>query len=376
MNALTKPADIKVNFILTIARTGSTLLSTMLNEHPNVISTIEEPFAYSLYPKYKHIKKWTSKTIQNYCYDFYLFSEGKLEIQFGTKKDLETILETHKKNLTIDLAIRLTYLCFFPTKNKNNITTVVDKQLLFHSCLKEVSSFYPESKFIILHRDPRDNAFTKWRMYEKKKEVGMQNYYRIAYDWNYTYNKILSLKNKIGTNRFLDIKYEDLVTNPEIELQKICSFLAITYQPIMLEYDEKIKNEISELERKQGESSAKYYFSFHDGLAQKPKTNKIGYWKQHLKPEEANLIWTVCGELAEKIGYKQDKDFIKQTLTFANYITTLAFFGNRIKTKLYYASPFFIKHFIKKLKYRQKFKSHALAKKGTQSFYEKTYHNN
>jgi hypothetical protein len=37
---------ISLNFILSTGRTGSTLLSSMLNMHPNVISTSEEPFAY------------------------------------------------------------------------------------------------------------------------------------------------------------------------------------------------------------------------------------------------------------------------------------------------------------------------------------------
>src|ERR1039457_7247395 len=126
--------DIKLNFILAIARTGSTLLSSMLNTHPNVISTIEEPFAYNLYPKYKSIEQWTSETIQEFCYDFYLFSEGRLEVQLGTKKDLETILETNQSSLNAEIAIKLAYLCFFPHKDKNEINTVVDKELKFHFC--------------------------------------------------------------------------------------------------------------------------------------------------------------------------------------------------------------------------------------------------
>ena len=131
--------NIKLHFILTTARTGSTMLSSMLNAHPNVISTIEEPFAYNLYPKYHNIKNWTSETIQNYCYDFYLFSEGRLGLQFSSKKELEKLLETYKSQLNYTLAIRITYLCFFPTKDKSDISTVLVNFLLMLALLRRAS---------------------------------------------------------------------------------------------------------------------------------------------------------------------------------------------------------------------------------------------
>jgi hypothetical protein len=43
--------NISLNFILSTGRTGSTLLSSMLNMHPEILSVSEEPFAYNLYPK-------------------------------------------------------------------------------------------------------------------------------------------------------------------------------------------------------------------------------------------------------------------------------------------------------------------------------------
>ena len=82
--------DIKLNFISATVRTGSTLLSTLLNSHPNVVSTFEEPFAYNLYPKYKNIAKWASETLQEFCFDFYLFSEGNLRYSLVQKKNWKT----------------------------------------------------------------------------------------------------------------------------------------------------------------------------------------------------------------------------------------------------------------------------------------------
>ena len=366
--------NIKLHFILTTARTGSTMLSSMLNAHPNVISTIEEPFAYNLYPKYHNIKNWTSETIQNYCYDFYLFSEGRLGLQFSSKKELEKLLETYKSQLNYTLAIRITYLCFFPTKDKSDISTVVDKQLLLHPCIEDVASCFPESKFIILLRDPRDNAFTKWRMFEKKKEFKEQNYYRIALYWQHTYEKLIGAKKKFGADRFLEIKYEDLVRDPEFELRKMCSFLSISYTEQMMLYTEKVKEELDYAKNyKENEAITNYFKSFHQGLSEQPKTNKIGYWKQELEPAESNLIWRICGTLASEVGYTADSSSGEISIPLRTRLSYIRFFYERVKTRWYYQSPFFVKYFIKKIKYGRNFKPHVLS---TKKFYKESFTTN
>lgn len=345
---------IKLNFILATPRTGSTLLSAMLNTHPNVVSTVEEPFAYSLYPKYKNIKLWETKTIQAFCDDFYLFSEGKLGLQFGTKKDLETILEANKLYLTVEIAMKLAYLCFFPNKDKAEITTVVDKQIFnkkinSHFGIEKVADFYPESKFIILYRDPRDQALARFRMLEKYNRQG--GYYRIACAWKNAYGRLCSLKDEIAKDRILEIKYEDLVTHPEDELKKICAFLAIPYHAVMLTYDEQIKKQIAQDKGKYSLIDEKLFLMDQQGLTQKPSTDKIGFWKQGLRPEEANLIWTICGALAEKIGYKTASHFSKQPLKLKHYVSYLTMLLDRTIVWLYYTSPFFMRYMFKKMMY-------------------------
>ncbi|HWY38154.1 MAG TPA: sulfotransferase [Bacteroidia bacterium] len=363
---------IKLNFILATARTGSTLLSSMLNAHPNVISTIEEPFAFNLFPKYKRAKKWTTKTIQEFCYDFYLFSEGKLGIQFGTKKELETLLETHKPNLNAEVAIKLAYLCFFPNKEKKEITAIVDKQLKFHSHLEKVARFYPTSKFIILYRDPRDTVLLTQKVL-KIEGKDHTNIYEIAHSWNYVYGRLSDLKTGIGTDRFLEMKYEDLVLNPEAELKKVCSFLNISYNPAMLQYDEQIKKEMIENENRLGEDTKNLISLLHGGLSQKVHTEKINIWKQELKPAEVNLVWSVCGKLAKKIGYAKGAGFVKQGSGFKYTFTFLSILLKRIYIDLYYALPFFIKRFIKKIKYGKRFKSDGYTSK---DYYKRSYHSN
>ena len=364
--------DIQLNFILASPRTGSTLLSSMLNAHPNVVSTSEETFTYSLYPKYKNVTKWTSKIIQNFCYDFYLFSEGKFEIQFGTKKDLVDLLENFKEHLTYDIVIKLVHLCFFPGKDKSNITTLVDKHLVFHFILEKVASIYPESKFIILYRDPRDNALVKRRMFERQK-TKVQSYYQLSCSWKFVYERLGKLRYKIGLDRFIEVKYEDLVSNPEVELKKICAFLNTPYNEKMLTYDEQLKTEVTKNIENLSTDTKNLITLLHGGLSEKVNTNKVGFWKQGLSKEEADLIWTICGNLAEKIGYLKHDNFVKQPIKFKDYLTYINILITRAKTLLYYSSPFFIKYIIKKIKYGKRFKSEGYS---SEEFYQRTYYKN
>ncbi len=350
------PDDISVNFIVSTDRSGSTLLALMLNMHPNAISVSEETFTYSLFLKYKNVTIWNSQTIQQFIHDFYLFSDGILEPQFGSRKDLEVILEDNKNNLSIEKAIKLTHLCFFPNKDKSHVTTIVDKHLIFHSVLEEVAAFYPNAKFILLCRDPRDNALTKCRRAQREnRRVRPYSYYALA--WTYVYSTLLHKKNKIGAQRFLDIKYENLVSEPEITLQKISNFLNIPYSDIMLQYDVQLKKELQSREGNLSDTFKKEIDLSHKGLTEKVNTNKVGFWKENLKPEEADLIWSVASKPAQALGYEKEGCNEKSVKNFNYIISYIWFYFNYVFVSgVYFKLPVFVRTIIKQLKYGRKLK--------------------
>jgi hypothetical protein len=350
---------ISLNFILSTGRTGSTLLSSMLNMHPNVISTSEEPFAYNLYPKYHSITNWDDNTILEFCNDFFLFSEGKLEPQFGNKEDLAKILKSHQLHLNGNRAIKLAYFAFFPNKNKENITTIVDKELIFHYVLDKVAAYYPNSKYIILHRDPRDNVLVKLKR-AKIKGRGASLFY-FAKFWNYTYKTLDKKLQKISSDKYIHIKYEDLVSKPEQTLQLICKFLNIKYHEDMLLFNEKFNQEMNS-SNSLLENSVKNHISIlHQGLTQKVNTDKLGLWKKDLSQAENNIIWSICGEIAEKHGYSADgcKKVFYFKISFL-YDWLQFSYKRIILPNIYHNLPFKLKYFIKKLKYDKQLKQDKL----------------
>lgn len=359
---------IRLNFILSTGRTGSTLLSTMLNMHTEIISVSEEPFAYNLYHKYKDQSNWSDATIRDFCYDFYLFSEGKLEPQFGKPEDLVKVLKTRQSELNGVRAIKLAYLAFFPLKDKSQITTIVDKQLKFHSLLDRIAVYYPQSRFIVLYRDPRDNVLVKIRRgIKQRRNEGLLFY---AKTWNYEYSLLREKISKLPAGRYMEVKYEDLVSQPEPVLKSICSFLDLPFETQMLEYDQQVKKDLQEQDASLGTTVKQHLSLLHEDLTQKPHTDKVGHWKTGLTEKDSDMVWSICGKIASDIGYKDDScksvsyftpAFIKQWLRF--YIIKIIIPG------IYYSLPFGVTYLIKKLKYGKNFRN---GKWQTKDFYKGT----
>ncbi len=347
--------NISLNFILSTGRTGSTLLSSMLNMHPEILSVTEEPFAYNLYPKYKNVTNWSDETIEQFCYDFYLFSEGKLPTQFGSKVDLVNILKSNKEILNGENAIKLAYFAFFPTKEKDNVKVIVDKQLKFHHFLEEVNEFYPNSKYIVLTRDPRDNVLVKMRKADKQGR--QSNLLFFSKMWSYEYGLLLKKLSYINANQILRVSYEDLMIDPESTLKKVSAFLGVSYHENMMKYSEKLKSDMQTNEHKFNNEVKKHIDLLHSGLINKVSTDKMGIWKKEFSPQQYNTIWSICKDTSLKLGYQKDVCEDKRSYHISDIFYYFKFLVIKIIIpKLYYKLPYNLKYKIKTLKYSNQLK--------------------
>ena len=101
--------SIKLHHIIAQARTGSTLLATMLNQHSEVLCVIEYPFGFLMHSKYHRIKNWTPALIDDYCHDFFYFAKPTLPLQFSSKEELKATLMRYCKDLNYG---RVWSLCY------------------------------------------------------------------------------------------------------------------------------------------------------------------------------------------------------------------------------------------------------------------------
>tara|TARA_A100001011_G_scaffold352661_1_gene393621 strand:+ start:45468 stop:46391 length:924 start_codon:yes stop_codon:yes gene_type:complete len=208
-------------FIVGMPRSGTTILSNLLNATQNIYFPPETHY-------YQLIKKFYSKKSKNPYLDFInltrnkYFSEFKFsDYEIDNLKNL--IINYPKSQISSEL---LKKICISKSLEKN-IKRWGEKTPIHFYFLNKIFSDFQDCKVINVIRDPRDviasNRSAKWkRIFDlHRKLVQYKNNYKYCHSYPET--------------KVLNIKYEDLVSKPNVILKKVCKFLEINYNPKIMD---------------------------------------------------------------------------------------------------------------------------------------------
>lgn len=173
----------------------------------------------------------------------------------------------------------------YAAKNKKMIWGNKTPRLTQHSI--RLKKMYPKSVFIHMMRDPRAVALSL-----ANSRIHKSNIYFGAKRWRRFVESGLRLEKRYKKD-VLNILYEDLVTDPEKELSKICKFLNVKFHKNLLNYQRTGSSEYRAFHNKE-----------HEGLLKEPYKMKIDAWRIKLKKEEIKVIESVCWPLMKGAGYK------------------------------------------------------------------------
>lgn len=98
----------------------------------------------------------------------------------------------------------------------------------------DIKAAYPNAKVIHIIRDGRDVASSII-----KARMGPKTYYAAANMWCDYLEGIQKIKQDCAAEDFIEIRYEDLLSEPRHNLQKICDTLNVDYSESMLKFFEK-----------------------------------------------------------------------------------------------------------------------------------------
>lgn len=342
--SIDKIHSIKLNFIICMERTGSSMLTAMLNKNEQVLSISEEPFVLYLYKKYAHKKTFTKDEIDVLVEEFWLTSEKNLSLFFDTKEHLKSSLYYYLPNIDFKLLCKIIYLNFIPLKNKNKVDVIIDKQIKYIHYLPLIQEIFPESKFLILVRNHKD-VVTSW----KKRKLGLNqdaSYLAKVYHINYLNAKHILLLNNANIRL---LKYEDLVTNPKNELKQVCDFFGVIFHDSMIEHHTQFNAFIDKMSDKIEDKFLEHIKDFQSNTMKPVSTDLIDEWKKVLSHSEAAVSEKINRDLDVFFKY----DYIDQNYdySFADRVNIArAWFEKRVYHSFYIKSPLWFKMFIKKLK--------------------------
>jgi hypothetical protein len=164
----------------------------------------------------------------------------------------------------------------------------------------------PEVKFIHLIRDGRDVALSQTARAINEQPPRDEQ----AAKWVKRIGKSREQAKKLGGDRYMEARYEDLVRDPEPVLRRICEFIELPFDPAMLSYYEGAADRLQEMSgalRQDGthaEQAEGYRIDNHKPTTEPPDPSKLDKWRREMSPEDLAAYEGVAGDMLRELGYE------------------------------------------------------------------------
>jgi len=163
------------------------------------------------------------------------------------------------------------------------------KNVHFAKRVVEIYETFENPKFIYQYRDPRDCA-ASWLTINS----GPKHVYHAAERWNKEQNEVKAVMDDLkAKGDFMMFSYENLVSNADEMVEKVCDFLGMTYEPEMLDFHK----------TREAKKSAKMHKAWNN-LAKPVMKNNFNKFESKLSVEQIDIIEGVCGENMHRLGYE------------------------------------------------------------------------
>jgi hypothetical protein len=281
-------------FVIGMTRSGTTLLRLMLDSHPDLAIPPETHFIPDIIKLY-HDGNTSPEEIAD------VMISGRRWDDFGIPADrLRKALEGLRPLVRPEVSIRTFYRLYAKGQRKPRWG---DKTPGYGTKMRRIQRVLPEARFIHMIRDGRDVALSL-----KEREADLTTE-QVARRWRHRINNTRRAAKHLDD--YLEVRYEDLVNEPEATLRRICEYIELDYSPKMLDYHERAEERLEEMaqpleaeEDKRG-LSAESRLEAHALTSEPPRTDRVGRWRREMSPEDLAIFEEHAGRLIGKLGYER-----------------------------------------------------------------------
>lgn len=164
-----------------------------------------------------------------------------------------------------------------------------DKTPAYMQHLDLLEEVFPDAQYVHIVRDGRDAAlsFVGMRRRPRFNWARPRRLGDFACQWEYEVRAARSFGSTVARGRYLELRYENLVADPDRRLREVCGFLGLRFEPEMLEYHRGV------------DPSA---LQDHPRLEQ-PPTIGLRDWREQMAPRDVERFEAVAGALLAELGY-------------------------------------------------------------------------
>ncbi|MDG1707183.1 MAG: sulfotransferase, partial [Emcibacteraceae bacterium] len=283
--------DFEPFFIMGCGRSGNTLLRSMLIAGEEVVIPPESyvwPRVIRKFVTYKHLPwdELCSIIIGEFeAYrEFYTWNCNLATVHLEARS-----LAHNKRSLAgiLDVLYR-----GYTTQTGQSGLRWGDKTPINTIYSNKIYKLFPRAHYIHIIRDPRDVVCSYLEAAKKNEYISVKNIEEAAIFWKASVNSMIELKKNNKSAKVIEIKYEELVSNPVDTLKAICEFLNINYLDALLEFWKKVD--------KLGDVN---YHQHHANISSSINTKSMGKWKNILTEVDCEKLSELIGPLANSYGY-------------------------------------------------------------------------
>ncbi len=173
-----------------------------------------------------------------------------------------------------------------------------------------IAALLPEAHFVHLIRDGRDV-----RLSQLKRGSNHPTAAKHARRWR----KRVRAAQRAGAElpgRYIEVRYESLIAEPEPELRRICELVGLDFDPAMLTYHERAEERLGEIardlpagtenaeQRKRPLFKAQDRLAFHRLTQERPRIDRVAKWKHEMPRADIEEFERVAGVLLDELGYE------------------------------------------------------------------------
>jgi len=280
-------------FIVGVARSGTTLLRLMLDAHPDLAIPPETHFIPRVIRACRtgddaHAAALKAITSHRRWPDFGLDAEV-----------LRERFAAHRR-LSAGDAMREFYGLYAAKHQK---TRWGDKSTNYVRRMRPISRILPEARFVHLIRDGRDVARSLVAVH-----FGPDSVPAAAKKWSAEIRKARRQGPRLPG--YLELRYEDLIDDPEAVLRRVCEATELPWDDAMLDYQERAGERISEivrdLDRGEGEAVTAEARAAHQENVSKPlRADRAGRWRTEMLAGEIAEFERIAGDVLDELGYER-----------------------------------------------------------------------
>jgi hypothetical protein len=163
-------------------------------------------------------------------------------------------------------------------------------------CMEAIERLLPEARFLHIVRDGRDVAVSVRNLWFRPGDT-ME---AIAKDWC---DRIRATRAQ-RVRHVLEIRYEGLVERPDPVLRRICGFVELPFDAVMLDYHRRAPERLAEHEARP-EVTKEQRLRQQEFTTKPPERSRIGRWKTELSPNDLARFERVAGDMLDELGYER-----------------------------------------------------------------------